>query len=107
MTVSRRILILFTHPALWKSRFNPRLLAGTQRVAGVTVRYVYEDYLDFMINAQRGQDLLEAHGVILYQHPVYLNWCPGILKGWVDPMPLMDETSDTQSLSREVRRERP
>lgn len=71
------------------------------------MRYVYEDYLDFMINAKRGQDLLEARGVIPHQHPVYWDSCPAILKGWVDPMPVFDETWETQSLSREVRRERP
>ena len=106
MSVPRCILILFAHPVQRKSRINQRLLAAAQRVAGVTVRDPYEEYLDFMITAKRGQELLEAHDVILYQHPFYWYSCPAILKGWLDPVPQPDEVWDTPSLAREVRGER-
>ena len=92
MTVPRRILILFADPTLRKSRVNQRLLAVAQRVAGVTVRNLYEEYPDCMINVKREQELLEAHKVIL--------------KGWLDPVPQPYEAWDTPSLAREVRGER-
>jgi glutathione-regulated potassium-efflux system ancillary protein KefG len=84
MSSSRRVLILFAYPALWKSRINRRLLAAAQSVAGVTVRDLYVKYPDFMIDVKREQALLETHDVILYQHPLYWYSCPAILKEWLN-----------------------
>lgn len=84
MTVPRRILILFAHPALGKSRINRRLLAAARTVEGVTIHDLYEEYPDFMIDVKREQDLLEKHDVILFQHPFYWYSCPAILKEWLD-----------------------
>ena len=84
MTVPRRILILFAHPALGKSRINRRLLAAAGTVKGVTIHDLYEEYPDFMIDVKREQDLLEMHDVILFQHPFYWYSCPAILKEWLD-----------------------
>jgi glutathione-regulated potassium-efflux system ancillary protein KefG len=81
---SRNILILFAHPALRKSRINRRLLAAARGVEGVTVRDLYEEYPDFMIDVAREQELLRAHEVILFQHPFYWYSCPAILKEWLD-----------------------
>ncbi|MDB6132551.1 MAG: oxidoreductase [Verrucomicrobiales bacterium] len=79
-----RVLVLFAHPALRKSRCNRRLLAAARSVAGVTVRDLYEEYSDFMIDVPREQDLLRAHDVIVFQHPFYWYSCPAILKEWMD-----------------------
>ncbi len=84
VTPPRRILILFAHPALRKSRINRRMLAIASGVPGVTVQDLYEEYPDFMINVKREQELLEAHDVILFQHPFYWYSCPAILKEWMD-----------------------
>ena len=84
MIVPRRILILFAHPALGKSRINRRLLAAAGTVKGVTIHDLYEEYPDFMIDVKREQDLLEKHDVILFQHPFYWYSCPAILKEWLD-----------------------
>lgn len=84
MAESRRILILFAHPALRKSRVNRRLLAAARRVGGVTVRDLYEEYPDFMIDVASEQRLLEEHEVILFQHPFYWYSCPAIVKEWLD-----------------------
>lgn len=81
---SRRILILFAHPALRKSRINRRLLAAARSVDGVTVRDLYEEYPDFMIDVAAEQRLLESHDVILFQHPFYWYSCPAIVKEWLD-----------------------
>ncbi|MES2705668.1 MAG: NAD(P)H-dependent oxidoreductase [Verrucomicrobiota bacterium] len=79
-----RVLVLFAHPALRKSRCNRRLLAAARGVAGVTVRDLYEEYSDFMIDVPREQELLRAHDVIVFQHPFYWYSCPAILKEWMD-----------------------
>jgi glutathione-regulated potassium-efflux system ancillary protein KefG len=81
---SRRILILFAHPAIRKSRINRRLLAAARSVGGVTVHDLYEEYPDFMIDIAAEQRLLESHDVILFQHPFYWYSCPAIVKEWLD-----------------------
>lgn len=79
-----RVLVLFAHPALRKSRCNRRLLAAARSVPGVTVRDLYEEYSDFMIDVPREQELLRAHDVIVFQHPFYWYSCPALLKEWMD-----------------------
>lgn len=79
-----RVLVLFAHPALRKSRCNRRLLAAARSVPGVTVRDLYEEYSDFMIDVPKEQELLRAHDVIVFQHPFYWYSCPSLLKEWMD-----------------------
>lgn len=82
--VARRILILFAHPALHKSRVNRRLLEGARPLPGITCRDLYEDYPDFNIDVKREQaDLLE-NDLIIFQHPFFWYSCPAILKEWQD-----------------------
>ena len=42
----RRVLILFAHPVLERSRVNRRLLDGVRDLEGVTVHDLYEDVSD-------------------------------------------------------------
>ena len=67
-----------------KSRINRRLLQAARGVEGVTVHDLYEEYPDFMIDVEREQELLNAHDVILFQHPFYWYSCPALLKEWMD-----------------------
>jgi glutathione-regulated potassium-efflux system ancillary protein KefG len=80
----RRILILFAHPVLERSRVNRRLLAAVRDLAGVTVHDLYEAYPTLFIDAKREQRLLVEHDVIVFQHPFYWYSCPAILKEWQD-----------------------
>ena len=80
----RRVLVLFAHPVLERSRVNRRLLEGIRDVEGVTIRDLYEDYPTLLINVQREQADLLAHDVIVFQHPFYWYSCPAILKEWQD-----------------------
>jgi len=80
----RRILILFAHPVLERSRVNRRLVAAARDVAGVTVHDLYETYPTLDIDAKREQRLLADHDVIIFQHPFYWYSCPAILKEWQD-----------------------
>ena len=80
----RRILILFAHPVLERSRVNRRLLAAVREVTGVTVHDLYDAYPTLYIDAKREQRLLVEHDVIVFQHPFYWYSTPAILKEWQD-----------------------
>jgi glutathione-regulated potassium-efflux system ancillary protein KefG len=79
-----RILILFAHPALEKSRVHRRLLEHVPRLPGITVQDLYEHYPDFDVDVAREQELLLAHELILLQHPFYWYSVPALVKQWED-----------------------
>ena len=81
---SRRLLILFAHPALHKSRVNHLLLSSVESLSGVTINDLYESYPNFHVNVAREQALLLEHDVIVFQHPFYWYSSPAILKQWQD-----------------------
>jgi glutathione-regulated potassium-efflux system ancillary protein KefG len=81
---SRRLLILFAHPALHKSRVNQLLLSSVESLSGVTINDLYESYPNFHVNIAREQALLLEHDVIIFQHPFYWYSSPAILKQWQD-----------------------
>ena len=84
MSTPARVLILFAHPALQKSRINIRLAAAARPVPGVTFHDLYEAYPDFQINVAREQELLRAHDTIVFHHPFFWYSCPALLKEWMD-----------------------
>jgi glutathione-regulated potassium-efflux system ancillary protein KefG len=79
----RRILVLFAHPALEKSRVNRRLIAGSDS-SGVTFNDLYEHYPDFDVDVEREQELLVSHDVVVFHHPLYWYSVPALLKQWID-----------------------
>ena len=79
-----RILILFAHPALEKSRVNRQLVAAVRELPGVTFHDLYEAYPEFDIDVRREQDLLVEHDVIVLQHPFFWYSTPALLKEWQD-----------------------
>lgn len=80
----RRVLVLFAHPVLERSRVNRRLLGAIRDVEHVTVHDLYERYPTMSIDVAHEQELLLAHDVIVFQHPFYWYSCPAILKEWQD-----------------------
>ncbi len=82
--MAKRVLILFAHPALQKSRVNRRLIAAVSNLENVTINDLYEEYPDFCVNVKREQDLLRSHDIIIFQHPFYWYSCPALLKEWED-----------------------
>jgi glutathione-regulated potassium-efflux system ancillary protein KefG len=80
----RRVLVLFAHPVLERSRVNRRLLGAIQGVENVTVRDLYEAYPTFSIDVEKEQELLVEHDVVVFQHPFYWYSVPAILKEWQD-----------------------
>jgi glutathione-regulated potassium-efflux system ancillary protein KefG len=79
----RRILVLFAHPALEKSRVNRRLIAGAD-ASGITFNDLYEHYPDFDVDVEREQELLVSHDVVVFHHPLYWYSVPALLKQWID-----------------------
>lgn len=82
--MANRVLILFAHPALQKSRVNRRLIAAVRNMENVTINDLYEEYPDFFVNIKREQELLLNHDIIIFQHPLYWYSCPALLKEWQD-----------------------
>ena len=80
----RRVLILFAHPVLERSRVNRRLLDAVKGLDGVTIQDLYEEYPTLSIDVEREQELLTSHDVIVFQHPFYWYSSPAILKEWQD-----------------------
>lgn len=79
-----RVLVLFAHPALEKSRVNRVLIEGLLDLEGVTVHDLYEAYPDFGIDVSREQRLLLENDLIVLQHPLFWYSTPAILKEWQD-----------------------
>ena len=79
-----KVLILFAHPALEKSRVNLRLADAVRGLPGVTFHDLYEAYPHFHIDVKREQKLLGEHDVIVMQHPFYWYSSPALLKEWQD-----------------------
>ncbi|MDZ4879120.1 MAG: Glutathione-regulated potassium-efflux system ancillary protein KefG [Chroococcidiopsis cubana SAG 39.79] len=84
MDKPNRILILFAHPALEKSRINRQLIKAVRGMDSITIRDLYEHYPNFHIDVKFEQALLVTHDIIIFQHPFYWYSSPAILKEWQD-----------------------
>lgn len=79
-----RILILFAHPALEKSRVNKKLINDVKSLQNVTLNDLYEEYYDFNIDVEREKKLLVEHDIIIFHHPFFWYSTPALLKQWED-----------------------
>jgi len=79
-----RILVLFAHPRLRQSIVQRALLAAISGLDGITVRDLYAEYPDLMIDARREQRSLLAHDLLVLQHPFYWYSSPAVIKEWLD-----------------------
>src|SRR5436190_1229446 len=84
MAKLNRVLILFAHPALEKSKVNKALADAVKNIDGITFRDLYEEYPDMIIDIGREQTFLTNHDVIVFQHPFYWYNTPALLKEWAD-----------------------
>ena len=69
----RSLLLLFAHPAYEWSRVNRTLVDAIEGMEGVTFLDVADE-----------QRLLEAHDVVVFQHPLHWYSMPPLLKLWTD-----------------------
>jgi glutathione-regulated potassium-efflux system ancillary protein KefG len=79
-----KILILFAHPALEKSRVNKRLIRDVKSINNITLNDLYEEYYDFNIDVEREKKLLVEHDIIIFHHPFFWYSTPALLKQWED-----------------------
>lgn len=79
-----RVLVLFAHPAMHKSRANRRLIADVRALPDLTFHDLYEAYPDQHIDVEAEQALLVEHDVIVLHFPFFWYSTPAILKEWQD-----------------------
>lgn len=79
-----KVLILFAHPALEKSRVNKRLIRDVKSINNITLNDLYEEYYDFNIDVVREKKLLVEHDIIIFHHPFFWYSTPALLKQWED-----------------------
>jgi glutathione-regulated potassium-efflux system ancillary protein KefG len=79
-----KILILFAHPALEKSRVNKRLIRDISSLTNVTFNDLYDEYYDFDIDIEREKKLLIENDLIILHHPFFWYSTPALLKQWQD-----------------------
>ncbi len=80
----RRILVLFAHPAIRRSRLNRAMSEAVRDLEGVTLHDLYEAYPDFAVDVDAEQALVDAHDVLVLQHPLFWYSAPAIVKEWID-----------------------
>lgn len=81
---SKRVLVLFAHPALQHSVVNRRLAAAARDLPGITVHDLYETYPSMIVDVAHEQALLLEHDVIVFLHPFYWYSSPALVKEWMD-----------------------
>jgi glutathione-regulated potassium-efflux system ancillary protein KefG len=84
MKIHNRVLVLFAHPALQKSRVNRVMIDQVRTMRGIVFHDLYEAYPEFDIDVSHEQGLLEANDVIVFQHPFFWYSTPAIIKEWQD-----------------------
>lgn len=82
--MANKILVLFAHPALEKSRVNKVLIQHLSDLDGLTFHDLYQTYPNMDIDIKYEQELLLAHDLICFMHPFYWYSAPAILKEWQD-----------------------
>ncbi len=79
-----KILVIFAHPLLEKSRVNKQLIKFYRERGNVSLQDLYEQYPDFNIDVEYQKQLLTDHNLIILHHPLYWYSCPPIMKQWID-----------------------
>jgi len=79
-----RTLLVFSHPALERTRVNWAMAETARTVEGVTFHDLYEAYPDFAVDVDDEQHRLTAHELIVLQFPLYWYTGPALLKEWLD-----------------------
>ncbi|BFM08760.1 NAD(P)H-dependent oxidoreductase [Halioxenophilus aromaticivorans] len=80
----QRILILFAHPSLHRSKVNLRLMQVADTYPGVTVVDLYQQYPTYLIDIEAEQQRLIEHDIIVFMFPLYWYSTPAMLKEWQD-----------------------
>lgn len=79
-----RLLLIFAHPSLEKSRVNAKLIKYVPSIKDLTFHDLYELYPDYDIDIRMEQQLLLEHEIVIMHHPFYWYSSPPIVKQWED-----------------------
>ena len=82
--MTKKILVLFAHPAQRRSEVNVALAKAVSRLKFITLVDLYAEYPDYFIDVDREQKRLLKHDIIVFLHPVYWYSTPAMLKEWQD-----------------------
>lgn len=78
------VILYYAHPGQRFSHVNKAMYAASAGVEGLTRVDLYADYPRFDIDADREQQRLLDHDVIVFQFPLYWYSTPSLLKEWQD-----------------------
>ncbi|OXM17063.1 NAD(P)H-dependent oxidoreductase [Paenibacillus herberti] len=80
-----KTLVIVTHPNMETSIVNKRWVEELRKYPDkYTVHELYKAYPDGKIDVKKEQELVEAHGNLVFQFPVYWWSSPPLLKQWFD-----------------------
>ena len=81
----KKTLIIVAHPNIYQSTVNQIWAATLSKdKEHYTVHNLYTVYPDGNIDVAVEQKLVEMHGTIIFQFPIYWFSCPPLLKQWLD-----------------------
>ncbi|UHA73402.1 NAD(P)H-dependent oxidoreductase [Paenibacillus sp. 481] len=80
-----KTLVIVTHPSIETSVINKRWVEELHKYPEkYTVHELHKVYPDGNIDVEKEQQLIESHGNLVLQFPVYWFNCPPLLKKWLD-----------------------
>ncbi|UJF19208.1 glutathione-regulated potassium-efflux system ancillary protein KefG [Vibrio sp. SS-MA-C1-2] len=79
-----KVLVIYVHPYPQDSVANAEMIKHISMLDHVTVHDLYAEYPNFFIDTVREQALVNAHDIIVFQHPLYMYSCPALMKEWLD-----------------------
>ncbi|ASB87257.1 NAD(P)H-dependent oxidoreductase [Bacillus sonorensis] len=79
-----KVLVLAVHPNMEQSVVNKTFVEELKGEPDITVRELYQEYPDEVIDVEKEQRLLEEHDRIVFQFPLYWYSSPPLLKKWLD-----------------------
>ena len=80
-----KTLVIVAHPNLEKSVINKRWVEEFKKYPEqYTVHNLTTIYLDGNIDVEKEQKLVESHGNLIFQFPIFWFSCPPIIKKWLD-----------------------
>lgn len=80
----KKTLIIVSHPHLEQSVMNAQWVKTLSSHDDYTVHHLDKAYPDGKINVAAEQALVERHGSVILQFPIYWFSCPPLLKQWLD-----------------------
>ncbi len=82
--MSKKTLIIVTHPDLANSRANNTIVTHLAKNTTHTIHKLYDVYPDGKIDVDAEQKLLSIHDNIVLLFPIYWYSSPSLLKEWQD-----------------------